>query len=384
MSLDPKTKFQLFRNSKNFCSVPWNLLYIWVDGSIKTCTHGKDYFGNIHNNDISKILSSVELKEIKSDMLKDVPVNNCQRCLTLENSGDGHKPYGFVRNMYNEKFLHQNVDYTNTEKFMLGAVDLHWSSICDLKCVTCWANQSSSIAIEQGRPIQHTKTESALKLIETIVENQSTLKEVYLSGGEPTLIKYNLKLLSQLEKRDNLLIRVNSNMMWTQDNEIIKEILKFPNVLFTCSADNLGKKFEYIRRGAVWDQFIENLNYLSKKSNVEIRINSVFFVLSAVDLAQTIDYFYDNHNIKNFTINQCGMGHSYLQCRNLPETIKQQVKNNLLAAKIKYADNLNLVGSFNNCLTELEQTKTESYQKYFENIDRMAGTSFESIFGELV
>ena len=382
--MDSKTKFWLFRNNESFCSVPWNLLYVWVDGQIKTCTFGKKSFGNIHNSDINEILANPEISKLKSSMLADISVDNCQLCRSFENSGNGHNTYGFIRNMYNEKFLHQNVNYTNTDEFVLGAVDLHWSSICDLKCVTCWAKQSSSIALEQGLPIQHTKTEVALKLIDFIVSNQSTLKEVYLSGGEPTLIKYNLKLLSQLEKRNDLLIRVNSNLMWDQDNSIIQEVLKFPNVMFTCSTDNLGTKFEYIRRGASWSRFIENLNFLSDRPNVEIRINSVFFVLSALDLVDTIDYFQNNYQIKNFTINQCLMGHTYLRCRNLPNLIKDQVRANINRAQAKYANDLNLVGSFNNCLDELNHPQSESYQEYFDKIDQLAGTSFQSVFSELL
>ena len=154
---------------------------------------------------------------------------------------------------------------------------------------------------------------------------------MYFSGGEPTLIKYNLNLLKQLEKRDDLLIRVNSNLMWDTDNSIVKEILKFPNVMFTCSADNLDQKFEYIRRGATWERFVSNLKYLSTFSNVKLRINSVFFVLSAFDLLDTIDYFYTHFEINDFTINQCGMGHTYFRCRNLSSNFKESIKTKLLS-----------------------------------------------------
>jgi MoaA/NifB/PqqE/SkfB family radical SAM enzyme len=385
MTISPKSKFQLFKNNKNFCSAPWNLLYVWVDGSIKTCTSGSENFGNIHYSDLQTILSNPQLTEIKSNMLSDLSVDNCSRCISLENSGDGYKTYGFLRNMYNEQFLSQKVDYTDVDEFTLSAVDLHWSSICDLKCVTCWATQSSSLAQEQGLPTQHVKTEIALKLIDTIIKKQSTLKEVYLSGGEPTLIKYNLNLLSRLERGKSLLIRVNSNLMWNKDNSIVKEILKFPNVMFTCSVDNLGSKFEYIRRGANWQKFIENIVFLSSFSNVEIRINSVFFVLSALDLIETIDYFHNEHEIKNFTINQCSMGHTYLRCRNLPDNIKDLVRKNLQTAMYtQYVNNLNLVGSFNNCIEELNQLRTENYLEYFDHIDSLAGTTFKSLFPDLI
>jgi organic radical activating enzyme len=384
MPIDYKTKFKLFKTSKNFCSVPWNLFFVWVDGQIKTCTLGKEYFGNIHDTDVKQILKSPEIGHIKSNMLIDAPNKNCQTCIGLENAGNEVKSYGYLRNMYNEKFLSQDVDYNNTEEFVFSAVDLHWSSLCDLKCVTCWAKQSSSLALEQGLPVQHTKTEKALEVIETIVTNQHTLKEVYLSGGEPTLIKYNLKLLSQLDKRSDLLIRVNTNMMWNQDNAIVQEILKFPNVMFTCSADNTNQRFEYIRRGANWSKFTNNLKFLCDQPNVQVRVNTVFFVCTAMDMLATFEYFNSNYKITDFTINQCSMGHDYLRSRNLAQPIKDKIIAQLEQAKITYNTNLNLIGQFNNCINELLQPRTQDYLPYFKDIDQKAGTSFELIFPELV
>jgi hypothetical protein len=172
--------------------------------------------------------------------------------------------------------------------------------------------------------------------------------------------------------------------MWEQDNSIIQEVIKFPNVLFTCSADNIGSKFEYIRRGASWDRFDRNLRFLQQHSNIEIRINSVFFVLSALELIDTINYFAKHYNIDNFTINQCGMGQTHLRCRNLSDILKERVKNNIQQAIINYSNNQNLIGQFTNCLEELTHIKTENYLDYFVNIDKLQGSSFEKTFLELI
>lgn len=383
MSTYPKKKFLLFKKSQHFCSAPWNLLYIGTNGDISTCTRGK-FSSSAYETPVEQILTGDDFQQIKTEILNDKISQNCKECIGLENHGDNQNRYQHLRNMYNELFVDQSVDYTNTKNFQLGALDLHWSSICDLKCITCWAKQSSSIANEQNLPIQHLKTETALKIIDFITENQSTLKEVYLSGGEPTLIKYNLNLLRKLQKRSDLLIRVNSNMMWGQDNQIVQEILKFPRVMFTCSADNIGQKFEYIRRGASWNKFIDNLKYLMTFPNVEIRVNSVFFVLNAVDLSDTINYFYAHHGIENFTINQCGMGHTYYRCRNLSQPLKLVARQKLNAVREDFGHNLNLVGSINNCLKELDYERTESYVSALEQIDSIAGTNWKTVFPELI
>ena len=381
--MDPKYKFQLFKQEKHFCSAPWNLVWVGTDGTVQTCTKNFTAMGNLQESSIEEILENSAYKKIRADMLTGDNQIHCHSCISHENQGDGVTEYNHVRNMYNELFVKQDVDYTDNSAFKLGALDLHWSSICNLKCVTCWAKQSSMIANEQNKPVLHTPTATALKFINWVVERQHTLKEVYLSGGEPSLIKYNLNLLEQLEKRPDLQIRVNSNLTWDHDNAIIQEVLKFPNVLFTCSADSIGKRFDYIRRGASWKQFEENLIYLSKFKNVRIRINSVYFTLSALTLLDTIDYFYENFNIDDFTINQIGMGHTYLRSRNLPDSTKLLVKEKLLVGLHKYKDNANLIGSFNNCIKELENVKDESYIDYLNQIDMLSNLNWRELFPEL-
>ena len=383
-SINPKDKYHLFRNTRNFCSAPWNLVFVDVDGSIKTCVNGQDYIGNLQHNSIEEIINNATRREIKKNILDDTVCNNCQQCAKLENSGVNGKNYNFIRNHYNETARDIDIDYLDVDKFVLGALDLHWSSLCDLKCVTCRPKSSSSIAIEQGLPVQHLPTQHAMKFIDWVDQNQSTLKEIYLSGGEPTMIKYNAKLLERINKRDDLLIRVNSNLMWDFDNSVIAEIVKFPRVLFTCSADAVGKRFEYIRRGADWSRFESRLEWLLSQSNVSVRINSVFSVLNGSILTDVIDYYQQRFNISDFTVNQCMMGHFQLRCRNLPEAVKQQALAKInIAIQGRYSHDLNLVGQLKNCVAELQQPSSESYVEYLDRIDHIADTDWRSIFREL-
>lgn len=381
--LDPKKKFQLFKQSKNFCSAPWNLLYVYTDGQVQTCTKGIENLGNVQNEPLDSILNSKKIIAIKQNMLEDRVVDNCSSCIKLENEGTGKKKYEHLRNLYNEMFKLQTVDYADNS-FQLGALDLHWSSTCNLKCVTCWAQQSSSIAQEQKLPVKHTPSSIAYPLIDWIAEKQNTLKEVYLSGGEPSLIKYNLYLLEKLEKRSDLLIRVNSNLTWDQDNKIIQEILRFPNVLFTCSSDSTKERFNYIRRGADWQVFKNNIEYLQKHNNVKIRVNSVYSILTALDLTDTINFYNNEFGITDYTINQCGMEHTYLRTRNLPTSIKLVVEKKIKQSINHYYNDLNLVGSLRNCLTELDQERTEDYTDFLNGIDKLAGTNWKEVFPELL
>lgn len=380
--MDPKTKYKLFKQNKYFCTAPWNLLYVHVDGSIQSCTVGSN-FGSATAQNIESVLTNPKFSKLKKNILEDKITDNCMSCIKSENT-TGAGEFNSLRNYYNELCVDSDTNYTDISQHKLHMVDLHWSSICDLKCVTCWAVQSSSIAREQNQPVNHTPPDVANKIIEYIVSNQEQVNEIYMSGGEPTLIKYNLKLLKQIKKRDNLILRVNSNMQWQQDNAILKEMLKFPNVLFTCSVDGMNEKFDYIRRGGSWTKALSNIKFLQKQSNVKIRANTVFFVLTAQEIPTIIDYFMEEIGSMDHTINQCAMGQSHLRCRNLPTLIKDKVKQQINDSFIKYKKNLNIAGNLKNCLSELDHDGDSSdYKKYFDNIDKIQGSNWRQLFPEL-
>ncbi len=381
--ITPKKKFFLFKQSEHFCSVPWNHFKVKMDGTVTTCTPGRKILGDLKTQTIEEILSTGELDNIKRNLFNDSPESNCLSCrrLTVQ---DETQDYKFVKDLYNPMFMSNSVDYEDPKAFVLGGIDLHWGSTCNLKCITCWDQQSSAIAQELGSPILNTPTDVADKLIDFIASSQENIKEIYLSGGEPTLIKHNLRLLKRLRKDLGFVIRINSNMMFDADNQIIKELKEFPNVLFTISADAMGERFNYIRRGADWDVFLNNLETLQQYDNFKWRLNSVFFVASALGLPETQEFFMNNYDIHDFTINQVSMGRTEIQCRNLPEATKQQVRDKIEAHRDKYSNDLNLRGQLTNCLSELTKETTEDYHGFFDESDSRSGADWRKIFTELI
>ena len=378
--MNPKKKFFLFKQSKHFCAVPWNHFKIYTSGEVSTCVNGLYQLGNVHDNSLNEILSNPILRTIRNNLSQDLSDDNCKTCQHLENTED--YSYKFLRELYNPMFIKSTADYENNTDFVLNGVDLHWGSTCNLKCITCWGEQSSAIAQELGEPIRTVSAGAANNTIDFIVKNQDTIKEIYMSGGEPTLIKHNLNLLKQLRKDLDFTIRINTNMTFMDNNPVIEELKKFPKVLFTISADALTDRFNYIRRGADWKHFMYNLEQL-KKLHFTWRVNSVFFVGTALHLADTQEFFMNNFEITDFTINQVGT-HTSIQCRNLPATTKKLAIDKLSIHREKYKQNVNLYGQLKNCINEVNQDSEESYVSFFEDIDKRAGTNWRNIFTELI
>jgi hypothetical protein len=149
--------------------------------------------------------------------------------------------------------------------------------------------------------------------------------------------------------------------------------------MFTISADAIQDRFEYIRRGAQWEKFLYNLTEL-KRLHFKWRMNSVFFVCSALKLIETFDFFRQNFDIQDFTINQLQMNHFDLQARNLPQKIKDVCVEKYL---LELGKDKNLTGQLQNCINELQLSKLASYQAYLDNIDRLTNKNWKEIFPEL-
>jgi molybdenum cofactor biosynthesis enzyme MoaA len=361
--------------------VPWNHFEVFSNGTLKTCAKGKS-FGNINNTPIEEILKNDHIKTIKQNLLEDKLIDNCLDCRQLTTEGEHYD----LRNHYNPMFQNFDIDYENLEEFKLHGIDLHWDNTCNFKCIYCNASQSSLIAQEQGIQVIKSNVTNIDKIIDMVLKNQYVMKEIYLSGGEPLLIKHNVKLLSQIENKE-LPIRINSNISIANDNNaVFLEIKKFKNVLWTISAEAVDKKFNYIRNGGDWNVTLKNLETL-KSLGHQLRLNAVFFIGNVVDMFNTLEYFIRDHGITDITVNQL-MGHKYLAARNSPETLKIQSKNQLKklldANIIPYKSNAYY--NIARCQQELDRPIENStgYIEYFTGLDKIRGTNWQQTFPELV
>jgi len=114
-------------------------------------------------------------------------------------------------------------------------------------------------------------------------------------------------------------------------------------------------------------------------------LNSVFFVATALHLTDTQEFFRNEYGITDFTINQVTMGHTNIQCRNLPQDVKDQCLHKISQYKnnLNHNDEKNLVGQLDNCLKELQRDKEEDYEPFFESFADKVNVNWRDIFTEL-
>jgi glutamate-1-semialdehyde 2,1-aminomutase len=91
-----------------------------------------------------------------------------------------------------------------------------------------------------------------------------TLKKVYMTGGEPTLIKNNFKFMKKCidEGRTDIVLFFNTNCT-NINKQFLELISQFKQVNINASMDGIGIVNEYIRAPSDWKQISENIEKLA-------------------------------------------------------------------------------------------------------------------------
>lgn len=266
----------LSRNiSNNFCIAPWINLHINTQNQIKPCCGGNGNFKSIENyvNGTDNNLS-----QLKHDLIDGKSPSYCHGCRE--------------KDWYNE-FLHQEIDVNNINDFLLQSIDARWGNTCQLSCMYCnerwsstWAKLKSKIIPIQPSKIYNNNVDKIFDLIKT---NQNQIQRVSMLGGEPLLLKENLRLLDNINENTGIEIFTNLNVD-IQNNEIYQRLISRNNVNWYVSMETIGKRFEFVRRGAIWEKINDNLQSLYKSLPKSITLQSQYCVYNALHLVEFYDF----------------------------------------------------------------------------------------------
>jgi organic radical activating enzyme len=304
-----------FSNNKSFCVLPWMHIATAPNGDVKPCcissvTVNKDN-GNAFNlgrDSLSDIINSNGYKDIREKMIQGIPVAGCERCYQIEENTTGAS----YRSQYNLKWsdvpsisqkLMEGTEITETVEYF----DLRFGNMCNLNCKSCSPdnsiqyekelielNEKSAISsfMEIKPVIDINGWYSTSQFFDNITSQLDNIKELYVTGGEPTIIEKNYEVLEYLIEQDkakDITLKLNSNMTNMQDR-FLNIINQFKHVVFFASIDGFGVIQEYIRYPSKWQQIDKNFKKLisNKKSNISINVTPV---IQNVNLGYMVDLF---------------------------------------------------------------------------------------------
>jgi MoaA/NifB/PqqE/SkfB family radical SAM enzyme len=366
--------------NKHFCPMPWTGLMYNVDGKVKNCIRSASSLGNIKDDTIEEILLGPANLTKQTNITDNQPAAGCHTCYELEHGKEGFDIIS-DRIFYIREFKKTPLDTYRPNNFDLQTIDVRWTNLCNLACVYCGPEFSSRWADELGKKISQPTEQQQQDFRDYIYQHAKNLKHVYLAGGEPLLMKENLKLLRELNPDVNL--RINTNLSKV-DTGVFDAVCQFKNVHWTVSAETIEDEFEYIRFGARWQDFLDNLNTI-KKLDHKISFNMLWFLLNYDTVFGYVDYLKKLGFHNNSFIIGALLTPDYLNIRHLPENVLNLLKNKL-ESKINEQPGYLLEDSYRNMLRYIEQPIAQDLTTSFEKLavmDQRRGVDSSKIFTEL-
>ncbi len=255
-----------------YCAAPWRGLHIATNGDVKPCCAGTYGFGNINNDNIEDILNVPKWQQLRQQIADDIVPSYCGTC---ERNG-----LAAERSWHNT--MSPNIGDLGIDHHGPAILDVRWSNACNLSCIYCNPNDSSMWAKKLNLPLLTKRKDYYTNIINYVQSNQQHLRVVAFIGGEPLLIPQCAELLDVIPE-DVICQMITNLSMDLENNPVFKKLALRKNVSWSVSFENVGQQFEYVRRGASWNQLTKNLlmlKELEQTQNHSIDIHTVLNILS--------------------------------------------------------------------------------------------------------
>ena len=151
-----------------------------------------------------------------------------------------------------------------------GSATFNPGSICNLACVTCGPDASTRWQREMGIPIL---PGNPREIDPATVDRIKQMTGIVVGGGEPVLNFSTETLLSVVNPDQLVSVHFNGTVLPKQS--FLDKSSRIHNIRYVFSIDGVGKRFEYLRWPAEWDQVVENVLWLAAHApdNVEFGLN---------------------------------------------------------------------------------------------------------------
>lgn len=290
--------------SPSFCGAKWYNATIWLgNGTTASCHHPPAHkipleevamsYKAIHNTQYKKL--------IRKQMLEGVRPKECEYCWKIEDLGTDKVSDRVYKSVIytDEELLDAKNKLGWTEDVDLKTLEIAFDPNCNFACSYCNASFSTTWQndIKKNGPYQNLVSDGAAAFqhdgshalpygkknegnpyVEAFWkwwegELQYSLRELRVTGGEPTMSQDFWKLMKWWEQNKECEVEfaVNSNL--GQKDELFEELLKAShNIksfhLYT-SCETVGSHAEYIRDGLKWEKWVTNVKRMLTEGNVK-------------------------------------------------------------------------------------------------------------------
>lgn len=343
--------------NKPFCVLPWIHLATHPIGTVTPCciTDMTDavstaaYEDNdrahlfLSKDSLEDIANSKRFKAVRKQMMEGEYPSICQKCYRYEKGGVESKR--LESNKVFEKFIEQCFPNTNSDgslkKVNYNYVELRLGTVCNLKCTTCnpfssnrWHQDLHGLAgteFEKDYFRNDIKTEwyRDYNFYDELYTKCTDLQEIWINGGEPTLIREHGYFLEKFIKdgsSKNIDLHYSLNCTQMPDH-FIELWQQFRKVRIHLSIDDLEERNYYIRFPSDWGTIMESFDKILKYKHI--------FNLEVCQTVSALNV-YNIDNFKKFTLDyDLIISHNYVHYPNhmqvnlIPESMKYEILSNI-------------------------------------------------------
>jgi molybdenum cofactor biosynthesis enzyme MoaA len=319
---------------------------------------------------------------IRKQLLNNERPGMCTRCFREEDSG-----IRSARQAWNHKWQ-QDENYNESAPFDIKYVDLRLSNLCNLKCRMCnpyasnmwvkeWASVEHALEPSEYERLSRMDWPEREKTWENLFAIAHTVEEIYLTGGEPTVIKEQKRLLDYFIDNGtakDIRLKYNTNLVkvpaW-----LLEKWRHFKRVQLNCSIDATGDLDHYIRFPSKWSTVLKNFEYIRTLDNADIEIHCTVQMYNILRLNDFIEWAKPYEHKIYFNI----LNHpEYLNIRVLPNKLKQQAHEQLTP----YVDLPKVQGIIDYMWHEDWSNRLSKFYKYTHTLDASRDENLYNIVPE--
>ena len=417
--------------SPTFCVYPWIEFLMGPTSDIKLCciaeTPVQDENKKVYDfkkDSIEKYWNSYGLRQIRKKMLDGEKIKACTHCYYQESIGRTSYRQSFNKQWFESEHgedILKRIEKSKKNNFRVEEVplylDIRPGNLCNLKCRMCNPGNSSKIYKEQKEMLTISKEFPSLIDTGYFIKDEKTFhnwyknkhlwnsiykwakhsKQLYFTGGEPTLIQENWELINYLAQNgysENIHLIFNINCTQAPD-KLINTFHSFRTVNITFSIDGYKEVQEYIRYPSKWEKIERNILKIlrSRKGNTQFYISPVvqfYNILDLTKLLRWIDKLQITYGKVENSLIMC-TGPEFLDIACLPDNVKRSAFLKIEEYEDSYKGEdyllLEFLGAIKNVLKTKEpkniQHHLKRFYKYTTLLDQKRENSFEKTFPTL-
>jgi len=255
-----------------FCIMPWNSMAVTPDGRVTPCCVINNTSKFLSKNIDDGVRSSKLWADMRRSMLNGEKLEDCRSCHLKESLG-----------AMSQRLIHTKETNrpTTTDPLPLERIEIAFSNLCNLACVGCDEETSSTFAVKNGSfapYVTHGQTFEGVDL--------SFVKYLKVLGGEPLMEE--LKLISLLNRMNlnDLEIEIITNGTRFPSKDLLDLLEKCRWVNVHVSMDGVSEVNEWCRWPVNHGSVVSNMRRYEAWGKADLKIASLVNVYNVWTLEQ--------------------------------------------------------------------------------------------------